>query len=366
MYGSLTLRGHGFVYADRSRDFTLLGDLSEFDLEPGIENVLLPGLASAFGVVWKAVGFEYTNTTFLVLAAVPYALFIYGLTRHLSQRSPGGRLLAVASAIVLYTSGMIPYMTSWGGYVDGLSYLLILPVVVWPESLVVYAVAFVLQCTNHYLGALAQLLVAFVWHSMKALDQAETQESGRAVGYWLATIAPRVILSVVVLAVFMWFWENNYPEAARVRQALAAQKWQDPQGVLLEVLAPFPWTLLSTLKLTVIPVAALMLAAHARQRLRMLILGVPFLAAGALTFVFVDITRVATMLVLPALLATIVAAGAGSALQPRVRRTLRRLLMGTALLNLLIPNYYVNNGEIIVPRSEVIRLTISRVMGAVR
>ena len=55
------------------------------------------------------------------------------------------------------------------------------------------------------------------------------------------------------------------------------------------------------------------------------------------------------MLVLPALLVTLHAAGS-DAMPPHIRRRLRRWLIAAALLNLVIPNYYVNNGEIIVPR----------------
>jgi hypothetical protein len=120
------------------------------------------------------------------------------------------------------------------------------------------------------------------------------------------------------------------------------------------VLGPFPWTLLSALKLTTIPIVALMLAPLPHRALRALTLAVPFVAATALTFVFVDITRVTTMLVLPALIVTIHAAGRDH-LPVETRRRLRRLLVVTASLNLLVPNFYVNNGELHVPPSPVIR-----------
>jgi hypothetical protein len=35
----------------------------------------------------------------------------------------------------------------------------------------------------------------------------------------------------------------------------------------------------------------------------------------------------------------------------------------TALLNLLIPNYYVNNGNIVVPESRAIGFMISNLIG---
>ena len=360
LYGNLRLFAHGRVYAEYARNFRL-SDMSIFHTEPGVEDVLLPAVAAAFRRGWTAIGFEYTDTTFVVLAAIPYALFIYGVTRHVKRSSRGGGALAISAAIALYTSGMIPYMTSWGGYVDGLSYLLMLPLLVWPESLLVYAAAFVLQCANHYLGALAQALFAFVWHSITALDQTRTRAG--AFRYWLASLAPRAILSVAVLAAFMWFWETTHPEAASVRQQIAIQKWQNPQGMLEEVLMRFPWTLLSTLKLAIIPVAALMLAPLPRKTPRMLVLGTPFLSAAALIFVFVDITRIATMLVMPAFLITILAAATNSALPSHIRRPLRRLLIVTALLNLLIPNYYVNDGNIVVPKSQAIEFMISSLIG---
>lgn len=357
LYGELTLRGHGRLYEERVVEFRLLGDLDFFRTEPGVENILLPSLGAAFRWLWMTIGFEYTEATFVVFAAVPYVLFIYALTRYLARRAHGGRLLAMGAAIALYTSGMIPYMTSWGGYVDGLSYLLLLPVLIWPRSLLVYAVTFILQCTNHYLGAVAQLLLAFVWHSLTALGKDDTPEDGFS--YWCATFLPRAALSAVVLAAFILFWQLNYPEAAGARQAIVAQKWEDPEGVLNEVLSRFPWTLLSTLKLGLVPVLALMAAALPAQRARMAVLAVPFLAAVALTFAFLDITRVATMVVMPAFLVTILVAGRDDSAPPRVRRSLRRIVIATALLNLLIPNYYVNDGAIVVPESKAIRFMIS-------
>jgi hypothetical protein len=357
LYGELVLRGHGRLYEERVVEFRLLGDLDFFRTEPGLENLLLPTLGAAFRWGWMTIGFEYTEATFVVFAAVPYALFIYGLTRYVARRAHGGRLLAMGTALALYTSGMIPYMTSWGGYVDGLSYLLLLPVLIWPRSLLVYAVTFILQCTNHYLGAVAQLLLAFVWHSLTALGKEDTAEDG--VRYWCATFLPRAALSAVVLAAFILFWQLNYPEAAGARQAIVSQKWEDPEGVLNEVVSRFPWTLLSTLKLGLLPVVALMAATLPAQRARAAVLAVPFLAAAVLTFAFLDITRVATMVVMPALLVTILVAGRDDLAPPRVRRSLRRIVIATALLNLLIPNYYVNDGAIVVPESKTIRFMIS-------
>jgi hypothetical protein len=78
-----------------------------------------------------------------------------------------------------------------------------------------------------------------------------------------------------------------------VRQEFALDRWKDPAAVLTEVLGRFPWTMLSTLKLGVIPIAVLMTAKLPLRPLRGLVLGVPFLMAGALTLFFVDVTRVA-------------------------------------------------------------------------
>lgn len=347
LYGELALRGHGYSYAARARDFWLVRNPGQFDSSPGVENVLLPGLAAALYSASRAAGWELTDNAFLVLAAIPYPLFIYAVTRHISRSLSGGPLLAVGAAIGMYTSGMIPYMTSWGGYLDGASYLLMLPVFIWPESLLAYVIAFILQCLNHYLGALALVLFAFVWHSMRALER---RDGGGAAKYWVDSFGSRFALSAVVLGAFISFWEGIYPEAAHVRQELALERWKDPAAVLHEVLGWFPWTILSTLKLGVVPIAVLMTSNLPRRAWRMLVLGMPFLAATALTLIFVDVTRVATMLVMPALLVTIHAAG--SEATPHIRRRLRRWLLAAALLNLLIPNYYVNNAQIIVPRRD--------------
>ena len=166
---------------------------------------------------------------------------------------------------------------------------------------------------------------------------------------------------MAVLAAFMWFWNWYIPETASVRQTILLQRWQSPERILHEILDRFPWTLLSTVKLTIVPIAALMCAARPRKPLRMLVLGTPFVAATSLTFVFFDITRVATMLVMPALLVTLLAAATDSTLPPRARRSLRRLLIVTALLNLLIPNYYVNDGDVEVPGSQALGSLISGV-----
>ena len=81
-----------------------------------------------------------------------------------------------------------------------------------------------------------------------------------------------------------------------------------------------------------------------------------------LTFVFVDITRVATMLMMPALLLVLHEAGRRSSLAPANRRRLRRVVIVTGLLGLLIPNYYVNNGDILIPPSNAIRTAIARLV----
>jgi hypothetical protein len=355
LYGDLRLHGHGRVYAEYARDFSL-EDLKVSDSEPHVENFLLPAMAAMFKTAWRAIGFEYTDTTFLLLAALPYALFIYGVTRAVSR---GGRVLAVAAAIALYTSGMIPYMVSWGGYVDGLAYLWLLPVFVRPASLPVYAIAFVLASATHYLGAVALLMFAFVWHCYTALEQEDRAAALRA---WLIAMVPRVVLSAACLVLFMSFWQANYPEVAGIRQQIVAQKWQNPEAAAREVLGRFPWTIISTLKLVIVPVAALALAARPRRGLRVVLFAIPFAAGTALTLLFFDVTRIATMVVMPALLMTLLAARRDSTLPPGPRRQVRRLLIATVLLNLVIPNYYVNDGDLRLPASPAIEFVISTVM----
>jgi hypothetical protein len=221
------------------------------------------------------------------------------------------------------------------------SYLLMLPVLLRPDSLAVYLGAFVLQCLNHYLGAVSLAVLAFVWHSVTAADR---PDGGI---YWLRTFVPKAAGSALILVGFVWFWSTRYPEASLVREHVVAEKWSDPEALVTEVIGPFPWTLLSTLKLAIVPVLALMIAPLPRRPLRALALAVPFIAAAALTLIFVDVTRVATMLVLPALLVTVHSAGiTTSQVAPAAARRRWRLL---------IPNYYVNNGDLHVPPSQVIR-----------
>jgi hypothetical protein len=348
LYGSLALHGQGRDYYSRATDFWLTRDPDRFDTAPGVENILLPAVAAVAARLSGGIGVEFTDAMFVALTVAPYPLFILGLTRLARAWGPSGRVLAAGSALALYTSGFIPYMASWGGYVDGVSYLLMLPVLLWPESLAVFATAFVLQCLNHYLGAVSLVVLAFVWHSLRALERAD----GRA--YWVRTFVPKAIVGAAILAGFTWFWQTLFPEEAAARQAIVADKWSDPEAVLQEVLGPFPWTMLSALKLGIAPIAALMIAPLPSRGLRMLTLAAPFAIAFVLTFVFVDITRVATMLILPALIVTIHAA-ASSQTPVDVRRRVRRWLVAAAVLNLLVPNYYVNNGALQVPPSPLIR-----------
>lgn len=357
LYGGLELRGYGEEYLARTRDLWLT---QGWPSVPGLEKlVLLPATAAAFSRGWQALGLEFTQTTFIIVAAAPYVLFIYGLTVYLKGPG-GGRLLALAAAVTLYTSGMIPYMTSWGGSVDGLTYLAMLPVFIWPGSLAVFAGSAVLQGLNHYAGLIALILLAFVWHTLRALEH---HDAGAAVRYWLRSFAPRAIVGAAVLLAFIWLWEARYPDAAMVRQQIVAEKWREPGALLREVAGPFPWTLLSTLKLAVIPVVAVMLAPHRRRVLRAAVLAVPFIAAATLTFVFVDVTRMATMMVIPAWLAIIGAIRGDIGLPPVSRRRARRLVVAAALANLLIPNYYVNNGSIHVPASNAIQALMSMAFG---
>lgn len=395
LYGSLELHGHGRDYWARSTDFWLEREPERFTRTPGIENVLFPGIAAA---VASVAGIGFGEREFALLAVVPYPLFVLGVA-HLVRRGRADGVLACASAAALYTSGMIPYMASWGGYVDGLSYLLFLPVLLWPRSLGVYVGAFVLQCLNHYLGAIALLLLAVLWHAVRGLDTPiEATPGAVAVGgaaavvnrasqtgsFHAAGTAPaaaettagnhgrsqtairaivvRIIASALILGAFIAFWHAQYPEAAGVRMQIALEKWSDPDAVLREVVGPFPWTLLSALKLTVVPVVVLMLAPLPGRRWRALVLAMPFAAAALLTLVFVDVTRVATMLVLPALLVTILVAQ-DRRTEPATRRRLRRALLVSASLNLLVPNYYVNNGGLHVPPPVLIHRTIDWLAG---
>ena len=342
LYGNPALYGHGAEYVKLSRDFSPISQQRDLSNEvPGLENVLLPGVAAGARRALMAIGLEYTDTTFVLVASLPYPLFIYGLTRLVQRRS---RPLAMATAIALYTSGMIPYMTSWGGYADGLSYLLLLPVFLWPESLAVYLVTFALQCANHYLGAIMQVLWAFVWYSSRALDE----DAGLT--FWLKTFVLRAILSAAILAGVMGFWQAHFPEDAGLRRQLLLQQWQRPRQMLLEVALRFPWTLISTFKLVLLPVLAWIIAA--RPALRRLIYAAPLVAGVALTFAFLDITRVSTMLIMPAFVMAVLAA--------RHDTRLRKLVIVTALLNLLIPNFYVNNAIVVVPESRALRWIIAR------
>ena len=121
LYGSLQLRGHGSDYLARAADIWLARDPARFNVAPGIENVLLPAVAVGVAKTWSILGLEFTDATFVLLCVAPYPVFIYGVTSLVRRRTRSG-VLACAAAVALYTSGMTPYMASWGGYVDGMSY----------------------------------------------------------------------------------------------------------------------------------------------------------------------------------------------------------------------------------------------------
>ena len=135
LYGSLAVYGQGRDYYSRATDFWLTRDPDRFEAAPGVENILVPAVAAVAARVAGATGLGFTEAIFVALTVAPYPLFILGLTRLVRVWAPGGRVLAAGTAIALYTSGFIPYMASWGGYVDGVSYLLMLPVLLWPASM---------------------------------------------------------------------------------------------------------------------------------------------------------------------------------------------------------------------------------------
>jgi hypothetical protein len=359
LYGDFALRGYGEEYLLRTTDFWLE---KGWPSVPGIENVLLPGLAVIFSKLWTAIGFEFTERTFIVFAAVPYALFIYALSRHV--RTHGGPVLAVAATLAMYTSGLIPYMASWGGAVDGLGYLSLMPAIVWPGSLVVFAIVAVLQCLNHYAGLVTLVLFAFVWHGLKALERERLQDG---VGYWLRTFGPRAVVAGAILYAFTSFWEAHYYLDSQERTEIIKELWRQPAQLLKEVVGPFPWTLLSPLKLSLVPIVVLMATPLRRRWLRATILTIPLVAAAAWTFVFVDITRMAMFLMLPVWLATVLAAGGAIAMPAQSRRYLRRTVIAVAVLNLLIPNYYVNKSDLALRRlmdhEELATLRERRVLG---
>lgn len=351
-YGSLRLYGNGPEYWQRTQDVWLTGaNAAVFDVKPGLENVLLPGLATILRHGVEAAGLRFSAGMFVAITIVPYVAFIYGLSVVLARRREYGPVLAVATPVMLYTSGLVPYMTNWGGYVDGMTYLLLLPLVVWPRSLPVYLLTVVLQCLNHYLGVVAIMMWTVVWYGWDMLEHASRKESLRQVRAWLAPVASRVAIGVIVLLGFHLAWRAAYPEGAAVRAAIVAAKWTSPAALVDEVFGPFPMTIASTFKLGLVPLAGLVVLARDRRVMRAVLVAAPFVLGSVLTLLFVDVTRVLTIVAMPAVFLLLHALRKDATGTASSRRRLRNVFLVSAILNLVVPNFYVNNGQVLVPRS---------------
>ncbi len=232
LYGTDAVHGYGEYYFARSNDFWLQG--SEAPLlrrSPGSENALVPGMAAIVRSGLERLGLAYGWRQYLVVTIVPYALFVYFVGVAIRRRRGSSGLVPAAAVTALYGSGRVPYMTTWGGYVDGMAYLMLVPM----------AMLALLETSRHRWGRTALLVL-------------------------------------------------------------------------------------------------------------------PALIAGVATTLFVDVTRVGTLLMFP-LFWMLVEGATGH--DPDVAlaqaRRLRRVFIVAAAFSLLVPNYYVNNGDVIVPPSPAIR-----------
>lgn len=347
LYGTTSLHGHGRAYFARSQDFFLQEPATRRLLERqvGLENVLLPLVGHATREALRLVGLPYTATTFWALSVLPYLAFVVLFCARF--RGGLGFPLTLALCVALFSSGMAPYMLTWGGYVDGLSYLLLLlAYLAIDRSLALAVLVAIAAALNHYLASAGITVMAVSMYVIR-----------RDRRYILVAVA--AVLAAVVSA---FGWQLWVGPRSLVRVTQLGSKLRVPSESFIEVYGPTPWNFLSAFKLATVPLAYLAWVLFRRSKRALAGFLLPPLAGAAMIYLWVDVTRIFTFMSMPSLLYTVsVLSGSADHAaaarlrdlvgQPAVQR-IASLLLGCSLLGLLGPNYLVNNGTVITPLSQ--------------
>ena len=328
------LRSHGTLYYLRSTDFWLASHETRvaFSDSPGLENVLLPALGSVVRLLLNGAGLEYHEGHFFVLSIVPYLGCFVVATSVFSR----GRTFtfSVAVAAALWGGGWVPYMLTWGGYVDGASYFLVLVAFLsMPTSIPVTVVATGLATANHYLGTLAIMTVAIAYYFQQG-----DRRYLRIMSYGAAS-----------LLAAQTAWWLAYPEAAGVRVEILLDKLQAGRALFLEVYGPTPWNLLSPLKLSTVPLLFALVHPRWLSVETRLAIALPLMVGSVAILGFVDVTRTASHFFFVSLLFTLKAMSrSGGEKSPTgAGRAARKIFFWSAIGSALLPVYYVNNGGVI-------------------
>lgn len=242
LYGNFEIFSLGDNYFIRSVDPFLKFEATRlfFKENLGIENIMLPFLGHLVNKGFILLGLNYTKEVFYIISVLPYFVFIV-MFSYVVRKSIG-LVGALAIIFALHSSGIIPYMLSWGGYVDGVSYLiLLLAFLSIKKSYLLTLMWIVIGSLNHCISVLGIFVIALSMFIMKP----------RMKFVWVM-VSCLVILFIVY---FIWTYQfgsegivraNNIVEKLGSRSFLTQAK---------EVYGVFPWNFFSPLKLTTIPMS---------------------------------------------------------------------------------------------------------------
>ena len=355
LYGNGEIYSLGYHYFIRSLDPFLKFEATRlfFTDSIGIENVAFPFLAHVVNKVFILLGLNYTKDVFYVISILPYFVFVV-LFSCLTRKSIG-IVGAVALSFALHSSGITPMMLSWGGLVDGLSYLiLLLAFLSINKSYSLTLLLIVVGSLNHYSSVLGILVLSLSMFILKPKIRF----------IWI------VVFCLIVLIVVIFFWTNQVGgEGTRSNYYVEKLKSRPLSTQAEEVYSVFPWNFLSPLKLITIPLLYFALLLFRKKFY--LGLGYIFpLAFGILILLISDdVTRVLTHFFFISFF-MMIAILTGSLnfnkdpvlkMDSASKRKLYSTIVLCSFLGILVPNFYVDNGLIHVPNATFNPLSKPRV-----
>lgn len=343
-YGNIGLFHHGQHYFLRSIDpFLTIETVRPIFVENyGVENVALPFFAHLVNKGLILFGLNYTKDVYYVLSIMPY--FVFMVLFSCVVRKPMGIVGAVALTLAVHSSGITPYMLSWGGYVDGLNYLIIFfAFLAINKSYPVTLLLIVMGALNHYLSVLGILIISLSMFIMKP--------NKKYIGI--------VLFCLVILCVTNFVWTNlvGAEEARSVHLVETLKSRHAFKAHTKEVYSVFPWNFLSPLKLLTIPLLYLALLLFKKR----FFLGFGYILPLALGFIvlltFNDVTRLLTHFFMISFFMMIAFLSNGMNFNKlnafkmnfRDKKKLFSLIVLCSFIGIFIPNFYVDNGHIIVP-----------------
>lgn len=345
LYGNVEIFSLGHNYFIRSLDPFLKFEATRlfFKENIGIENIALPFLAHLVNKGFILLGLNYTKDVFYVITILPY--FVFMVMFSCVARKSIGIVGAISLSFALHSSGITPIMLSWGGSVDGVSYLILfLAFLSINKSYPLTLLLIVVGSLNHYLSVLGILVISLSMFIMKP----------KIKFIWI------VVSCLVVLCVVNFIWTNQIGgEGARSNHIVEKLRSRSFSMQAREVYGVFPWNFLSPLKLMTIPLLYLALLLFKKKVFLGLGYILPIVFGILLLLAFDDVTRILTFFFIISFFMMIaIMTGCLNFNKVMVlkmdfvsKRKLYNAIVFCSFLSIFVPDFYVDNGLLHVPHA---------------